>query len=483
MFKTPVLLFSLFLALGLVLSSFISPKTSISGNQARDSSFPLTIIKARGFKGTPVTTQNQNFRFITGLENDHYFQDSSNRFVNFYLETRLTNTRTQRVRVPLNIAIVLDRSGSMNGVKMGYAKKAAKEIISRLFPEDFVSLVIYDNTVDSLQPPVQVVNKEKIYAQVDRIFPRGSTNLWGGTEMGYAFVQRNYKSGYINRVLLISDGLANTGLTDSLIIHQKVEGFKENGISLSTFGVGLDYNETLMTDMAETGEGNYYFIDAPQKMAAIFSRELEGLMNIAGREAEVRIRMPQGVSLESGYPLEYSVKGDEVFIKLRDIYLHDTKAALLRFRLDRNINGPLHFNSTLQYKEAGMDQTRTATHDNVLTPIRSREEFLTHYNRKVLEQTVLFTVNERMERAMMEVDRGNQKKAEGLVRENSTYLKAHSYLFSESVELQKMDSTVSQYITRLAVAKSQNADSLKRLQKTHRAINYQIRNKKGSGQW
>ena len=197
-----------------------------------------------------------------------------------------------------------------------------------------------------------------------------------------------------------------------------MDGFKESGITLSTFGVGLDYNETLMTDMAETGEGNYYFIDAPQKMNAIFSRELEGLMNIAGREAEIRIRMPQGVRLESGYPLEYSVKENEVTIKLRDIYLHDTKAALLRFRLDRNSNGPLHFISTLQYKEAGTDQIRTATHDNVLTPIRSREEFLTHYNRKVLEQTVLFTVNERMERAMMEVDRGNQKRAETLVREN-----------------------------------------------------------------
>ena len=479
MFKTPVLLLCLFLAMGLVFSSFISPQAKIFSIEAKDSSFPLTAIKARGFKGTPVSTQNPNFRFLTGLENDHYYQDSANRFVNFYIETRLTTSRTQRIRVPLNISIVLDRSGSMNGIKMGYAKKAAKEIISRLLPEDFVSLVIYDNTVDSLQPPVQVVNKEKIYAQVDRIFPRGSTNLWGGTEMGYAFVQRNYKPGYINRVLLISDGLANTGLTDSLIIHEKVDGFKESGITLSTFGVGLDYNETLMTDMAETGEGNYYFIDAPQKMNVIFSRELEGLMNIAGREAEIRIRMPQGVRLESGYPLEYSVKENEVTIKLRDIYLHDTKAALLRFRLDRNSNGPLHFISTLQYKEAGTDQIRTATHDNVLTPIRSREEFLTHYNRKVLEQTVLFTVNERMERAMMEVDRGNQKRAETLVRENSSYLKAHSYLFSESMELQKMDSTVNQYITRLAVAKTQNADSVKRLQKTHRAINYQIRNKKG----
>jgi Ca-activated chloride channel family protein len=478
MFKTSILFFSLLLVGGLLLSAYTSSPANEFYNDARDSSFPLITIKARGFKGTPVTTENHNFKFLTGLENDHYFQDSSNRFVNFYLEARLTNARQKMVRVPLNIAIVLDRSGSMNGIKMGYAKKAAKEIISRLLPEDYVSLVIYDNTVDSLQPPVQVVNKEKIYAQVDRIFPRGSTNLWGGTEMGYAFVQRNYKPGYINRVLLISDGLANTGLTDSLIIHQKVDGFKEYGITLSTFGVGLDYNETLMTDMAETGEGNYYFIDAPQKTAAIFSRELEGLMNIAGREAEVRIRMPRGVHLESGYPLEYTVKGDEVFIKLRDIYIHDTKAALFRFRLDRNINGPLHFISTLQYKEAGTDQTRTATHDNVLTPIRSKEEFLTHYNRKVLEQTVLFTVNERMERAMMEVDRGNQKRAESLVRENVSFLKAHHYLFSESIELQKMDSIVSQYITRLAWAKNQNADSLKRLQKTHRAINYQIRNKK-----
>jgi hypothetical protein len=104
MFKTPILFLSLLLVGGLLLSAYTSSPGNEFYNDARDSSFPLITIKARGFKGTPVITENHNFKFLTGLENDHYFQDSSNRFVNFYLETRLTNARHEKVRVPLNIA-------------------------------------------------------------------------------------------------------------------------------------------------------------------------------------------------------------------------------------------------------------------------------------------------------------------------------------------------------------------------------------------
>ena len=109
------------------------------------------------------------------------------------------------IRTPLNISIVVDRSGSMQGIKMGYAKKAAKAIIDHLQPTDYVSIVMYDNAVDSVQVPTTVSDKDLIKSKIDRITPRGATNLWGGTDKGYDFVRRNYKSGYINRVLLISD--------------------------------------------------------------------------------------------------------------------------------------------------------------------------------------------------------------------------------------------------------------------------------------
>src|SRR6476620_1127443 len=145
---------------------------------------------------------------------------------------------------------------------MEFAKKAAKDIIDKLTPDDFVSVVIYDEFIDVIQTAVPVIFKDSIKAKIEKIKSRGSTNLWGGSEKGYEQVKANYKKNYVNRVLLISDGLANAGMVNPVRIKTKVQEYKDiEGITISTFGVGIDYNETLMTAMAEDGAGNYYFID------------------------------------------------------------------------------------------------------------------------------------------------------------------------------------------------------------------------------
>ena len=96
--------------------------------------------------------------------------------------------------------------------------------------------------------------------------------------------------------MLISDGLANAGLTDPKLIKIKVQQYKDNdGITISTFGVGLNYNEVLMTEMAETGNGNYHFIDKVEKMASIFDYELNGLLKVIAQNTELMIKLPSGV--------------------------------------------------------------------------------------------------------------------------------------------------------------------------------------------
>ncbi|MGZ5190028.1 MAG: vWA domain-containing protein, partial [Flavisolibacter sp.] len=323
----------------------------VTFNSSNDTSFPYFI--AKDHKGKSIISKSGIITFTSGLDNNFYQVDSNNKYVYLYMELKLEKLLNPPVmRTPLNISIVVDRSGSMQGIKMGYAKKAAKAIIDHLQPTDYVSIVMYDNAVDSVQVPIKVSDKDMIKSKIDRITPRGATNLWGGTEKGYDFVRRNYKSGYINRVLLISDGLANAGLTDSLQIRKLVQKYKdESGVTISTFGVGLDYNEQLMTDMAETGAGNYYYIDAPDQLIQLFDKELNGMLNVVAQNAVLKLQLPKGVKLDKSYPWKYSEVDNVVMIRLLDLFAEETKGNVFRFKIEDKINSPLRFTSTFTYTD------------------------------------------------------------------------------------------------------------------------------------
>jgi Ca-activated chloride channel family protein len=218
-----------------------------------------------------------NLTLSTSFENNYYIRNHHEGY--FYAELVADHFSGEyNKHIPLNISIVIDRSGSMAGDKINNAKKAAKYIVDQLSPEDYLSIVIYDGSVDVLQYATPVLNKYSIKSKIDGITDRGSTNLMGGALEGYAQVKRYYNASFINRVLLLSDGLANQGITDPNQIQQLVrQKNKLEGISISTFGVGRDYNEDLMTSMAETGTGNYYFIDNAKEIAGIFKKELNNL--------------------------------------------------------------------------------------------------------------------------------------------------------------------------------------------------------------
>ena len=418
--------------------------------------------------------------FTTGFDNDYYQTDSTGRYAYLYVEAKLAKLiNLVRKRTPLNISIVIDRSGSMHGVKMGYAKKAAKAIIDQMEAEDYVSIVMYDNAIDSVQEPIAVVNKEMIKEKIDHISARGSTNLWGGTDRGYQYVLKNYKPGYINRVLLISDGLANVGITDSLKIRQNVLKYKDNdGISLSTFGVGLDYNESLMTDMAETGAGNYYYIDAPDHMMGMFDKELNGMLSVVAQDAELQIRLPKGLKVERSFPLNFTVNGDLIIIRMRDLFAEETKGTLLTLRIQDRMNVPLKCSTTLSYIDVMDGSRKKVTNENLLLPMRLREPYLTHFNKPVIQQAILLTANENLDNAMLEVDRGNFNGAKKLLDVNRSYLKEHESYEKDYHLLKYVDSVNYTYAQKLPALRTMYADSLKKFQKFNKAVNYRRRNKK-----
>lgn len=476
--RSLLLFTALLLPLTVLFFSFAKPVGSFKGVLQPDT-LPH-FAKATGHQGKNVSNTNGLLSLTTGIDNSYYLQDSQNRVGYLYLETKIGRyLNTEAKKNPLNIAIVLDRSGSMAGEKMEFAKKAARDIIDKLGPEDFVSVVIYDEFIDVIQPATSVLYKDSIKVKINKVKPRGSTNLWGGSERGYEQVKANYKKNYVNRVLLISDGNITAGPKIPSRIIAQVQAFKDiSGISISTFGVGLDYNETLMTDMAENGAGNYYFIDRADKMAAIFDKELYGLLNVVAQNAELRITLPKGVTVEKIYPFQYALEKNEVVIRFQDLFSEDIKGLMMRFRIDNDQNKELPFTTRLVYTDNTDQQPKTIVNENVLVPIKNTEQYLASFNKTVAEQVVLFTANENMEKAMYEVDRGNYEAARRYAEANGYIFISNAQYLKGSGELQKMDSVTRFYAADIANIKTLSKDSVKLMQKDRRAQNYQIRNKK-----
>jgi Ca-activated chloride channel family protein len=237
-------------------------------------------------------------------------------------------------RAPMNLAIVLDRSGSMEGAKLEKARQAAAMAVDKLGDDDIFSLVTYDEQTDLLIPPERVGgrdHREELKARIHRIQAGGSTALHAGVVLGAKQVRRFFEKERVNRVILLSDGIANVGPSSTSDLARLGRELRGDGIAVSTVGLGDDYNEDLMTALAEASNANYYYVKDAEKLPGIFAQELGMARSLLARGVVIRIDVPEGVRLKEiiGRP-DIDCHDRVVEIKMPELFGSEKRRFLVR---------------------------------------------------------------------------------------------------------------------------------------------------------
>ena len=246
-------------------------------------------------------------------------------------------------RRPVSVALVLDRSGSMDGErKFGLAREAVEQSLRLLRPEDRFTLVVYDTEVDVLAPAVAATPEAKRMAlsRLDRVGPRGGTDLHAGWTKGAAEIGAGLRDDAVTRALLLTDGLANHGVTGHRELVEKAAELRRFGIATSTFGVGADFDERLLRDIAHDGGGNFYFIETPAQIADLLTSELGEALEVVARDAVLHVTLPEGTDAEPLGRQHYTGgHGDELRVQLGDLVSAQELPVVVRLRFPEDAPG------------------------------------------------------------------------------------------------------------------------------------------------
>jgi Ca-activated chloride channel family protein len=265
---------------------------------------------------------------------------------------------------PLNLALVIDCSGSMDAPdKMPYVKESLRVFLESLAANDRVSIVRYADEALVVTQSREVGDGGWIERAVDQLRPGGSTNLHAGLMAGMEEVSRHYDAQRSNAVILLSDGIANVGVVDSGAIAQDARSYTERGIHLSAIGLGSDFNDALLSELAKQGQGGYHFIDSGQEMEKVFRRDALGLMAKVATDVSLTLVPAEGVQLREVTGQQGALPAGPITVPMRDMGYGDSQVLLVRLTMDSRRMGEdrpfMPLTAELRYTDAAAGEEQS----------------------------------------------------------------------------------------------------------------------------
>ncbi len=323
-------------------------------------------------------------------------------------------------RQPLDLAVVIDRSGSMTGDKIASVKAAALELLKKLDQDDRVTLISYSDSVSLHAQSTRMTpqGRKSLRSKILRIRSGGSTALGPATIRALNILSSKKRRAQVLRhVMLLSDGLANTGESSPAALGNYAAQAFVKGVSLSTLGVGLDYNEDLMTHLADQGGGQYHFINDDTMIASVLDGELGGLMATVAREMSLKIKTAQGVAVKKvfGYPV--SKKGGFNIVKVGSVRAGQKRDIVVQLAIDPGAGSSFSMGEMkLRFKDVTNDGAVAET--TVEPKVAVSNDKLAVMNSEITEVTVRVAEVEsakELEIAARSVDQGDFLGAEKII--------------------------------------------------------------------
>jgi len=343
-----------------------------------------------------------------------------------YLKVGLTGFKFQsdKERPSVNVALVLDKSGSMKGEKINRAREAAISAIERLNENDIVSVITYDATVNVLVPATKLSDKKQIIEKIKSIGAGGSTALFAGVSKGAGELRKFLDSERVNRIILLSDGLANVGPKSPSELGDLGRSLGKEGIAVSTMGLGLHYNEDLMVQLAQNSDGNHIFIKNAADLVKIFNYEFDDVLSVVAQEVAITITCENGVRPVRMLNGDAEINGQTVVVGMNQLYSEQEKYVLLEVEIPAAKPEETLKVAAVNVSYANM-QTNTTDRLSSEVSVNFSEnvaDVKKSLNRDVMEQAVLQVANRANGFATQLRDQGDIEGARQVLLKNSAYL-------------------------------------------------------------
>jgi Ca-activated chloride channel family protein len=345
----------------------------------------------------------------------------------------LSAAKSER-RTPVNVAIVIDRSGSMQGDRIAAAKEGARVALKRLSSDDTVSLVSYNHDVDVLSPAAPLRNsRDKLLEAIDNLRADGTTALYAGVKEGGRQVEEFVSDNNVNRVILLSDGLANVGPSTPGELAELGRKLASKGTSVSTIGLGLDYNEDLMQRLAAASDGNHVFVERPSDLAEIFDREFGDALSVSARDITITIECKLGFKPKRILGRDGSIDGEKVTLKLNQLQANNERYVVVELQAPegRGEGGADVADVTVTYLDLdkGGSPARAEAKSSVRFSSNARE-VEEGVNKPVMSQVTQQIATEKSEKAVELRDAGDVEGARKVLEENAEYIKRSRDVFT-----------------------------------------------------